>query len=266
MLDGAVLLHAALPALLAMAVLAAATWVVSTLRHNVAYVDRIWSLLFVTAALVYAQALPDTGPRAAWVLGMVLAWGLRLSAHITWRGWGHAEDRRYQAIRARNQPHFAFKSLFIVFGLQVLLGWLVSAPLLAALASPRPLNLADVAGIVLCAFGIVFEAVADWQLARFQRDASLRGQVMDRGLWRYSRHPNYFGECCAWWGFFLLALGAGAPWTVLSPLLMTVLLLRVSGVTLLEKDIAERRPGYRDYVRRTSAFIPRPPRPANDKA
>lgn len=259
------LLHAALPGLAAMAVLAAGTWVVSTLRHNVAYVDRIWSLLFVSAALVYAQALPATGPRAGWVLALVLAWGLRLSAHITWRGWGHDEDRRYQAIRARNQPHFAFKSLFIVFGLQVLLGWLVSAPLLAALASPRALNPADGAGVALCLFGIAFEAVADWQLARFQHDASLRGQVMDRGLWRYSRHPNYFGECCAWWGFFLLALGAGAAWTVVSPLLMTVLLLRVSGVTLLEKDIAERRPGYRDYVRRTSAFIPRPPRPATDR-
>ncbi|HET7868029.1 MAG TPA: DUF1295 domain-containing protein [Burkholderiaceae bacterium] len=260
----AVLLRPALLGLAAMAVLAAATWVVSTLRHNVAYVDRIWSLLFVSATLVYAQTLPGTGPRAAWVLALVLAWGLRLSAHITWRGWGHDEDRRYQAIRQRNQPHFAFKSLFIVFGLQAVLGWVVSTPLLAALASPQALNAVDAAGIALCAFGIVFEAVADWQLVRFQRDASLRGRVMDSGLWRYSRHPNYFGECCAWWGFFLIALGAGAPWTAASPLIMTLLLLKVSGVTLLEKDIAERRPGYRDYVRRTSAFIPRPPKPPAD--
>jgi len=260
----AVLWRPALLGLAAMAVLAAATWGVSSLRHNVAYVDRIWSLLFVSAALVYAQALPAPGPRAAWVLALVLAWGLRLSGHITWRGWGHDEDRRYQAIRARNQPNFAFKSLFIVFGLQAVLGWVVSAPLLMALASPHPLNLADAAGIALCAFGIAFEAVADWQLVRFQRDATLRGRVMDSGLWRYSRHPNYFGECCAWWGFFLIALGAGAPWTVASPLIMTWLLLKVSGVALLEKDIAERRPGYRDYVQRTSAFIPRPPRPADD--
>jgi len=139
----AVLLRPALLGLAAMAVLAAATWVVSTLRHNVAYVDRIWSLLFVSATLVYAQALPGTGPRAAWVLALVLAWGLRLCAHITWRGWGHDEDRRYQAIRQRNQPHFAFKSLFIVFGLQAVLGWVVSTPLLAALASPQALNAAD---------------------------------------------------------------------------------------------------------------------------
>lgn len=262
----AVLWHPALLGLAAMAALAAATWVISTLRHNVAYVDRIWSLLFVSATLVYAQALPATGPRAAWVLTLVLAWGLRLSGHITWRGWGHDEDRRYLAIRARNQPNFAFKSLFIVFGLQAVLGWVVSAPLLLALAGPQALNLADAAGMALCAFGIAFEAVADWQLVRFQRNAALRGQVMDSGLWRYSRHPNYFGECCAWWGFFFIALGAGAPWTVASPLIMTWLLLKVSGVALLEKDIAERRPGYRDYVRRTSAFIPRPPKAADPKS
>lgn len=259
----ATLLRPALLGLAAMAVLATATWVIGTLRHNVAYVDRIWSLLFVSATLVYAQALPATGPRTPWVLALVLAWGLRLSAHITWRGWGHDEDRRYQAIRQRNQPHFAFKSLFIVFWLQAVLGWVVAMPLLAALASQASINMVDGAGMALCAFGIAFETVADWQLVRFQRDASLRGRVMDSGLWRYSRHPNYFGECCAWWGFFLIALGAGAPWTVVSPLIMTLLLLKVSGVTLLEKDIAERRPGYRDYVRRTSAFIPRPPKPAD---
>ena len=259
----ATLLRPALLGLAAMGALATITWVVSSLRHNVAYVDRIWSLLFVSATLVYAQALPATGPRAVWVVALVLAWGLRLSAHITWRGWGHDEDRRYQAIRQRNQPHFALKSLFIVFALQAVLGWVVAMPLLAALASPQALNWVDAAGMALCAFGIVFEAVADWQLVRFQRDASLRGRVMDAGLWRYSRHPNYFGECCAWWGFFLIALGAGAPWTLLSPLIMTFLLLKVSGVALLEKDIAERRPGYRDYVRRTSAFIPRPPQPAD---
>jgi steroid 5-alpha reductase family enzyme len=260
MTDAATLLRPALLALAAMAGLAAATWAVSTARRNVAYVDRIWPLMFVTAAAVFALALPATGPRLPWVLALVLAWGLRLSAHITWRGWGHVEDRRYQAIRRRNQPHFALKSLFIVFGLQVLLAWVVATPLLAALASPRPLSALDAAGIALCAFGIVFEAVADGQLLRFQRDAALRGEVMDRGLWRYSRHPNYFGECCAWWGFFVMALGAGAPWTVVSPLLMTFLLLKVSGVTLLEQDIGSRRPGYASYVRRTSAFIPMPPR------
>jgi steroid 5-alpha reductase family enzyme len=256
------LLRPALLALAAMLVLAAATWAVATWRHNAALVDRVWSLLFITAAGVAAWSLPQTGPRAGWVLVLVLAWGLRLSAHITWRSWGHAEDRRYQALRQRNEPGFRLKSLYLVFGLQALLAWVVSAPLLAALASPRALNAVDALGIALCACGIAFEAVADWQLLRFLRGASQPGQVMDRGLWRYSRHPNYFGECCTWWGFFVIALGAGAPWTVVSPLLMTFLLLKVSGVVLLEHDIAGRRPGYADYVRRTNAFVPGPRRPA----
>lgn len=247
-------------AVAAMAALAVLTWVISSVRHNVAYVDRIWSLMFVVATLAYALQLPATGPRAGWVLGLVLVWGLRLSLHITWRGWGHPEDRRYQAIRQRNQPHFALKSLLWVFGLQCALAWLISAPLLAALAGPRPLGLWDFAGIALAVFGIGFESIADWQLVRFQCQPGQRGRVLDTGLWRYSRHPNYFGECCTWWGLYLLAVGAGAPWTVGSPLLMTWLLLRVSGVRLLEQDIAERRPGYRDYVRRTPAFVPGPPR------
>lgn len=118
------------------------------------------------------------------------------------------------------------------------------------------------AGALVATAGIVIEAVADAQLARFRRDSRTRGRVLDRGLWAWSRHPNYFGECCVWWGLWLVALAGGAAWTVFAPLLVTVLLLRVSGVTLLEKDIGERRPAYRDYVARTSAFVPWPPRRA----
>ena len=248
----------AIAGLAAIALLAVATWVVSSVRHNVAYVDRVWSLLFIAAALVYAGTSTSAGPRTGWLLGLLIVWGLRLSIHITWRGWGHEEDRRYQAIRRRNQPNFALKSLLIVFGLQALLAWLISAPLLAGIASRQGLNGLDAAGIALCVFGIGYEALADWQLLRFQADPSTRGRVMDRGLWCHSRHPNYFGECCTWWGFFLIALAAGAAWTIVSPLMMTVLLLKVSGVALLEKDIGERRPGYREYVRSTNAFFPGP--------
>ncbi|MED5618502.1 DUF1295 domain-containing protein [Ideonella sp. BN130291] len=254
--------HAATRGLVVMAVLGLFAWAVCCLRHNVALVDRVWSWFFMAGAAAYALALPALGPRAPWVAGLLLVWGLRLSAHITWRSWGHAEDRRYQAMRQRHSPHFVLKSLGLVFGLQALIAWCVSAPLLAALASPRPLGLLDAAGIALTLFGTVFEAIADWQLLRFQRDASQRGRVMDQGLWRFSRHPNYFGEACVWWGLSLLAFGAGAAWTVFSPLLMTLLLLKVSGVTLLEHGIAQRRPGYADYVRRTNAFVPGPRRPA----
>jgi steroid 5-alpha reductase family enzyme len=139
----------------------------------------------------------------------------------------------------------------------------VAAPFLAGAMGERPLGWGDAVGAALAGFGLVFESVGDGQLARFKADPAHRGQVMDRGLWRFSRHPNYFGEACVWWGLGLMALsGAGwaGAWSIVSPLLMTVLLLKVSGIGLLEKDIAERRPAYRDYIVRTNAFVPGPPR------
>ena len=166
-------------------------------------------------------------------------------------------------MRERNQPEFGLKSLYLVFMLQAVLAWLVSAPLLAGLAGVEPTGWLDIAGFALGAFGLVFEATGDAQMARFKANPAHKGQVMDRGLWRYTRHPNYFGECCVWWGLWLMALGAGglgAAWSIVSPALMTFLLVRVSGVALLEKDITERRPAYRDYIARTSAFVPWPPR------
>jgi len=251
-----------LSSLPAIAVLTATAWAVCTVRRNVGLVDIFWSLFLLLAAVVYAIAAAPAGPRATLVLALVAAWAVRLAAYLTARNWNAPEDHRYQAIRARNQPNFEWKSLYLVFGLQGLLAWIISAPLAAAVASPAPLGPLDWAGAALAAFGIVFESVADAQLARFRRDPVGAGQVLDRGLWRWSRHPNYFGECCVWWGFFLLAVAGGGAWTAFSPLIMTLLLLRVSGVSLLEKDIGERRPAYRDYVARTSAFVPWPPRGA----
>jgi steroid 5-alpha reductase family enzyme len=244
------------------AVLATAAWAVCTLRRNVGLVDIFWSLFFLLAAGSYAVAAAPAGPRTGLVLALVAVWAVRLAAFLAARNWNAPEDHRYQVIRARNQPNFEWKSLYLVFGLQGLLAWLISAPLAAAVASPAPLGLLDGIGALLVSFGLVFEAVADGQLARFRRDPASAGRVLDHGLWRWSRHPNYFGECCVWWGFYLIAFAGGGAWTVFAPALMTLLLLRVSGVALLEKDIGERRPGYRDYVARTSAFIPRPPRDA----
>ncbi len=247
----------ALPALLVLMVLA---WLLSLARGNAGIVDSFWSLAFLLAAMVYFLCLTAPGPRAGLVLGLVTIWALRLFLHISWRNWGEPEDRRYQAIRARNQPHFELKSLYLVFGLQGLLAWLISLPLLAAMASQTPLGWLDALGVALWLAGMVFEAGGDWQLARFKADPDNRGKVMDRGLWRYTRHPNYFGDFCIWWGFFLLALAGGGWWSILSPLLMSLFLLKVSGVALLESDIGERRLGYRDYVRRTNAFFPGPPK------
>jgi steroid 5-alpha reductase family enzyme len=147
-----------------------------------------------------------------------------------------------------------------VFGLQAVLAWVVSMPLLAAVASNAGWRWLDALGLAVFAFGFVVEALADAQLARFKSDPESRGRVMAEGLWRYSRHPNYFGEFCLWWGWWLVALATGAWWTVVSPLLMSVLLLKVSGVTLLERDIGERRPRYAAYAASTNAFFPWKPR------
>lgn len=256
-------LDVALAGLATILVLALLTWVASLLRHDVSLVDRIWPVFIAAAATTYALALPGVSARGACMLALVGAWAARLCVYITRRNWGHGEDRRYQAIRARNQPGFAIKSLLLVFGLQALLAWVIASPFLPGLAAGRPIGLLDVVGLALAGFGITYEAVADAQMARFKGAPANAGRVMDRGLWRSSRHPNYFGEACAWWGLWLVAFsGAGlaAAWTVVSPLLMTLLLLKVSGVSLLEKDIAGRRPAYRDYIERTPAFVPGWPR------
>ena len=256
-------LHIACAGLALIASLGLLTWIASLVRHDVSLVDRTWSIFITGAAAVYFALLPAPGVRGAWMLALALAWALRLSIYITARNWGHGEDRRYQEIRARNEPNFAFKSLYLVFALQAFLAWTVSAPFFAGMAGARPLGVLDVIGLALAAFGIVFEAIGDAQMSRFKADAANKGQVMDRGVWRYTRHPNYFGETCIWWGFWLVALGGaglGGAWTIVSPILMTVLLLKVSGVSMLEKDIGERRPAYRDYIARTNAFFPGPPR------
>ncbi|RMF96176.1 MAG: DUF1295 domain-containing protein [Gammaproteobacteria bacterium] len=247
---------AALAASIALFLLA---WLLSVLRRDASIADIFWGPAVAGCAAVFLAVIPATGPRAWLVLGMVAAWALRLSAYIFERNRGQAEDRRYRAMREKRGPSFWWRSLYVVFLSQALLAWIVAWPTLAAIASPRPINWLDAVGTALWLFGLAWETVADRQLARFLASDRDRAAVMDRGLWRYSRHPNYFGECCAWWGLFLVAAAGGAWWTVVSPLLLTLLLLKVSGVALTEKDIGERRPAYRDYMRRTSAFIPRPP-------
>lgn len=256
------LLDAALPALGVTLLLATLVWLASLLRHDLSLVDRYWSVMIGGAGLVHALQLGAT-PRGVLMLTLTGAWALRLALYISWRNWGHGEDARYTRLRERNGPRFALTSLVWVFWLQALLAWLVSAPLLVGVASSRPLQMLDLLGALLAAGGVLIEAVADAQMARFRADPAQRGQVMDRGLWGWSRHPNYFGEACTWWGLGLMALsGAGwsGAWSLLSPLLMTLLLLKVSGVVLLEQSLVERRPAYRDYIARTSAFVPWPPR------
>jgi steroid 5-alpha reductase family enzyme len=247
--------------LLLAVVLALPVWAASVPLRDVSIVDRFWSVFIAGPAVFYGVRL-GSDARVGMMLAVLVAWALRLAWHITRRNWGHGEDRRYREIRARNDPGFAWKSLWLVFLLQAVLAWVVGLPVLAA-AGGGPWQPLDTVGAVLALGGLAMETVADAQLARFRRQPGSQGRVMDQGLWRWSRHPNYFGETCLWWGLGVMAVSGGGAthaWALASPVLMTVLLLRVSGVTLLERDIGERRPQYRDYVARTSAFIPWPPR------
>ncbi|GAB7564205.1 DUF1295 domain-containing protein [Methylobacillus methanolivorans] len=234
-------------------------WVYSLYQRNVHIIDSMWSIYFLITAFWVAQG-QVLSERSVLLLIVVVLWAARLAAYLTIRNWGKPEDYRYQQIRANNSPHFWLKSLYIVFGLQLLLAWMIAVPLVAAVQSDAPLHWLDITGLLLSVIGIVYEGVADWQLYRFKSDPLNRGKVLDRGLWAWSRHPNYFGEAITWWGFYLVACAAGGWWTLFSPLMMTFLLLRVSGVKLLEQTIHERRPQYRDYISRTSAFIPWPPK------
>lgn len=248
---------------LALGVLLAAalvTWAVSVMKRDASIVDALWGPMFVLAALTYGWPLAGMGERGTLVLALVAAWALRLTVYVLARNHGRGEDYRYRDIRRRNEPNFALKSVYLVFGLQAVLAWLISMPLFVAVTSSRPPNVLDAIGAGLVGFGLVFESVADWQLAQFRRDPANRGEVLSHGLWRNSRHPNYFGEACVWWGFGVIAVAAGGGWALASCALITWLLLRVSGVALLEQTIATRRPGYAAYVQRTSAFVPWPRR------
>ncbi len=237
-----------------------AGWLVSLVRRDVSIVDSMWSLMFVISAVGYASQAGELGPRTSLVLAMLVIWALRLSIYIGWRNWGEEEDYRYQQIRKNNSPNFPLKSLYIVFGLQAVLAWFVSLPVLAAISGQAPLGLLDAVGVALWITGFFFESVGDFQLARFRANPENQGKVMRTGLWRFTRHPNYFGDFCVWWGFYLVAVSSGGWWTILSPLMMSFLLLKVSGVAMLEKTIASRRPKYADYIASTNAFFPGPSR------
>ena len=249
-----------LTALYAILGVGAVAWLFSVVKRNVAFVDSLWSLFFLIAASVFALAAEELSDRGLLVLTLVAIWALRLSIYITARNWGEDEDYRYQTIRKNNEPGFAFKSLYIVFGLQGLLAWVISLPLLAAISSSSELGLLDVAAALLWLVGFVFEAGGDYQLSRFKANPDNKGKVLDSGLWSLTRHPNYFGDFCVWWAYYLFAVAAGGWWSIASPILMSVLLLKVSGVAMLEKTITERRPKYAEYIRQTNAFFPGPKR------
>lgn len=238
------------------------TWVASLVRHDASLVDRVWGIGFaVVAASVFFTVDGDAG-RQLLLLVMTALWGVRLSAYLTWRNWGHGEDFRYQAMRRRHGARFPWVSLVTVFGVQGALMWVVGLPVMLGQVPETPgLGVLAAIGVVVWAVGLGFETVGDAQLTRFKADPANAGRVMDRGLWRYTRHPNYFGDACVWWGIAIVAAESGlGAIGIVGAVVMTVLLRRVSGVTLLERSLKKRRPGYDDYIARTSPFVPRPPR------
>lgn len=238
-----------------------AVWGFSVLRRDASVVDVVWGPGFAVAAGVYFTGAPEPGLRSWLLLAAVILWAGRLALHlgVRWSGKDE-EDYRYAAMREKHGRRFPLVSLFTVFLLQAGLIWVLSWPLLAGIREAGAPGILGWTGIAVFLVGLGVEAVADRQLSRFRADPENRGQVLARGLWRYSRHPNYFGEALLWWGFWLVAADAGGWWTLFAPVGMTVLLLRISGVPLLEPHLEETRPGYADYVRRTPAFVPWFPR------
>jgi steroid 5-alpha reductase family enzyme len=255
---GGVLAYAAA----AVAVLMLVLWAISLRLKDVSIVDPIWGPAFVLVALVAALAGDGNSGRRVLLLVMTAAWGLRLGIHLLRRKLGDPEeDRRYARMRERKGDRFNLWSLYAVFAVQGLLVLIVSLPLQVSAGTHAALSVAVLPGVLVFLIGLGFEAIGDAQLTRFKAGPASKGQVMDRGLWRYTRHPNYFGDFCVWWGLWLVALpGHGTWWTAVGPAVMSVLLIRVSGKGLLEKDIAKRRPQYAEYIATTSGFIPRPPK------
>jgi len=240
-----------------------ALWGVSVAKRDASIVDGFWGLGFVGLAWLYVGLAREPPLRAALVAALFSLWGLRLSTHIIRRSAGASEDYRYAAMRNRWGSKFWWVSLFTVFGLQGALMLLISAPLyVMTTRAPTPWGPLDGLGLLLFAVGLGFEAVADAQLRRFKADPENQGRTLQAGLWRYTRHPNYFGDALVWWGLFVLAdLTTGPGWTVLSPIVMTGLLMRVSGVPLLEAHMRRSRPDFAEYAARTNAFFPGPPKP-----
>ncbi len=238
-------------------------WAVASTIRDASIVDPFWGTGFVIVAWLTMFRVESPEVRVLLIAAMTTLWGIRLSIFLLVRNWGHPEDKRYAAMRAKHGPNFVRISLFTVFWLQAVILWFVALPIQVAIIrnAPTPLTAFDTLGIAIWAVGVFFETVGDAQLARFKSRPENAGKVMDNGLWAWTRHPNYFGDFCVWWGIYCISAMGSAGWTIASPLAMSWLLMKVSGVTLLEKTIADRRPDYADYKRRTSAFFPRPPKP-----
>lgn len=233
-------------------------WLISIWIKNVSIVDIFWGFGFVVAGVIFFLFTEGFETRKILLTIMVAIWGLRLSIYLAWRNIGKAEDFRYQKFRKDfGEDRYWWYSFFSVFLLQGFLMWLISAPLLGAQFYPGDsLGILDFIGIAIWTIGFIFEAGGDMQLARFKANPANKGKVLNTGFWHYTRHPNYFGDAAVWFGYALICISAGSYIPVLGSVLMTALIIKVSGVALLEKTLNTSKPGYQEYVRKTSAFIP----------
>lgn len=238
-------------------------WVLSIRLGDPSFVDAGWGFGFVVIAAVTAIVSNGDPTRSALIVAVTTVWGLRLAGYLLWRWRRNGPDARYQAMlrHAGGNPHVF--TLTRVFLLQGALMWVVSLPvqLGQVYSSPHGMTVQAFVGTAVALVGIAFETIGDLQLTRFKDDPANTGRVLDRGLWRYTRHPNYFGDSLVWWGLFLVAVANGPTcFAVVGPITITGLLLKWSGVPVLERGLVRRRPDYTDYQSRTSAFVPRPPR------
>jgi steroid 5-alpha reductase family enzyme len=234
-------------------------WIASIFLKNVSIVDLFWGAGFVITACFYFLQAQGNAQRKVIILSLVAIWGIRLSGYLAWRNIGKGEDFRYREFRKNyGENRYWWISFFQTFLLQGVLMWLISAPLLGAMFYREQSfpGILDMAAILLWITGFIFETGGDIQLARFRSDPSNKGKVLDTGLWKYTRHPNYFGDSAVWWGYGLFCLSAGSYFPVLGSILMTALIIKVSGVALLEKSLSGQKPEYKAYIEKTSAFIP----------
>lgn len=249
-------------AAITIAVIMLTTWIVSLVLKNASIVDIVWGLGFSITSCVLALTIDGNKPRQVVLASMVSLWGLRLAAYLAKRNIGHGEDWRYKVMRKQRGASFGIVSLVTVFGLQGVLMWIVSLPVMFGNADSTPgLGPVAVMGIMAWFTGLMFEAVGDLQLSRFKADPANAGKVMDKGLWSLTRHPNYFGDALLWWGIAIVGAETGSGVIgFIGPVAMTYFLMRVSGVPIIERSMTKRREGYAEYAARTSAFIPRPPK------
>ena len=241
---------------LAILVYVSLIWIISLLKKDAGIMDIFWGLGFIVTGYFYLSADYSHALQPRLLYSLVLLWGLRLTLHIGVRNLGEAEDARYANWRQQFGAKWWWLSYFRVFILQGMVMWIVSIPLLFGLLDKAPLTVLDGVGVLFFAVGFLVEAIGDWQLRSFKKDPSNKGKVLNTGLWGLTRHPNYFGEALLWWGFTLIAIELSTFWILISPIIMTWLLIKVSGVAMLDDLLKKTKPDYAEYIENTNAFLP----------